>query len=155
MNPYNPYWSRQMMNFNPYQQQIFPAQMSGSLAGRIVDSFDSITADLVPMDNLGAVFIKSDGSEIQRRVWGNDGIIKITSYLAQNGVLNNKTDILSTEQEKSVLGGFDNVTIGDMKEKIDAIYSRMIEKDGAENESEHDVADGNAKAPAKRNATSK
>jgi hypothetical protein len=74
--------------------------MQMSLAGRIVDSFENITANDVPMDNVGAIFIKSDGLEIQKRFWGNDGLIKVKSYKEILDEKNENTDILSTSEEK-------------------------------------------------------
>jgi hypothetical protein len=103
-NVYNPMMNAQQRLAQMEQQYpqygMSPAQMSGTLNGRIVDDFANITANDVPMDNMGAVFIKSDGSEIQKRFWGNDGLIKVTSYKAILDDKSENSDILSTSEEK-------------------------------------------------------
>lgn len=105
MNPYQPY---SMNNYQPYQngiyqqpqmypqqmdriaqlqamqQSLHPTQMPTSyqgLMGRIVDDFGVISANDVPMDGNGAVFIKRDGSEVQIRNWTANGTIATTSYM--------------------------------------------------------------------------
>lgn len=81
-NPYIDRYAQQQQT-----QQMFPSQMSGTsqqqvqgLNGRIVDDFGTISANDVPMDTVGAIFIKSDGSEIQRRVWSSNGTISTISF---------------------------------------------------------------------------
>lgn len=74
--------SQQIPQQLPIQQQmqsIMPAQNMG-VNTRIVDGFESISANDVPMDNNGAFFVKKDGSEIQHRKWGADGKIIPISY---------------------------------------------------------------------------
>lgn len=57
-------------------QQVQPVQNQvQGLMGRLVDDFSVITANDVPMDGNGAVFIKRDGSEIQVRNWTAQGTI--------------------------------------------------------------------------------
>lgn len=99
MNPYqnnfqpapiqNPYMDR-MNQLQQYQQnlQMQPQQISGAVqqqpAGlncRIIDDFNLIVANDVPMDGNGAVFMKRDGSEVQWRNWAANGTIVTTSYL--------------------------------------------------------------------------
>lgn len=82
----NPYIDR----YAQQQQMMAGAQMSlpnqqanqqiQGLNGRIVDDFGTISANDVPMDAVGAIFIKSDGSEIQRRVWSSNGTISTISF---------------------------------------------------------------------------
>jgi len=95
-NPYgqisNPYMDR-MNQLQQYQQnlQMAPVQMSGTpqqqyqqaptgISTRIVDDFNSLSANDVPMDGNGAIFIKRDGSEIQWRNWAANGTIVTTPY---------------------------------------------------------------------------
>lgn len=100
MNPYqnnytqpmqmqNPYMDR-MNQLQQYQQslQMQPMQMPNAnqpqhmgLNCRIIDDFNSIVANDVPMDGNGAVFMKRDGSEVQWRNWAANGTIITTSYL--------------------------------------------------------------------------
>ena len=89
MQQYPNYWAN---NYQQYQQPVYPGQMMQSqqlpyvqqapvqqappgLSARIVDDFNAITANDVPMDGNGALFIKKDGSEIQLRNWTSQGTI--------------------------------------------------------------------------------
>lgn len=75
----NQYMDR-LNQLQQYQQNFQqPPQQSG-LIGRAVNDFSEIKADDVPMNGTPAIFIKSDLSEIEVRVWGKDGLIRPTSY---------------------------------------------------------------------------
>ena len=69
----NPYMDRlaQFQNQQIMQQQ----PIIQGVATRMVDDFNLITANDVPMDGTGAFFVKKDGSEIQHRVWTAQGTI--------------------------------------------------------------------------------
>lgn len=84
----NPYMDR-MAQLQQYQQGLQqPVQQSTiqsqqqpiGLNCRVVDDFNSITANDVPMDGNGAVFMKRDGSEMQWRNWAANGTIVTTPY---------------------------------------------------------------------------
>lgn len=90
MNPYqnfsqqqNPYMDR-MAQLQQYQQSLQPQVQQQSqqigLNCRIVDDFNSIVANDVPMDGNGAFFAKRDGSEVQHRNWSSNGTIQTTVY---------------------------------------------------------------------------
>lgn len=135
---------------NPYMdrlqqlqtQQMVPTQMSGAnqgLMARVIDNFDSITANDVPMSG-GALFVKSDGSEIERRVWNADGTISKTSYLPHIGDLETQTVKISSEEEKKKFEAFNDVLRGiqeDIKtinDKIDKISKPTRAKKEVEDE---------------------
>ena len=61
------------------QLQPVPNTIPG-LTGRVVDDFSVITANDVPMDGNGAIFVKSDGSEIQVRNWTAQGTIATSQF---------------------------------------------------------------------------
>lgn len=150
MQAYSPYYSPMPMYQQPYnpmmnaqqrlaqleqqypqyaQPGMSPTQMSGTLNGRIVDDFSSITANDVPMDNVGAVFFKKSGDEIQHRIWNADGTIKTTSYkpvLAPNA---QQAGISSSEVSKAEIGLSESATEGIMG-KLDEVMARLdkIEK---------------------------
>lgn len=63
-----------------FQPQMQQTQQFSGLNGRIVDDFNTLSANDVPMDGNGAIFIKKDGSEIQLRNWTANGTIQTTSY---------------------------------------------------------------------------
>lgn len=83
--PYMPNYNN--YNYQPYQYQPMqyqPAQpqynQSIGISGKLVDSFDNVTVNDVPMDGNPATFIKKDMSEIQVRMWTPQGTISTTSY---------------------------------------------------------------------------
>lgn len=140
MNMYQPY----SMNNYPQYQQIYPQQMIqqpmdrlaqlqamqnqniqqsqmqtlySGLSGRIVEDFGVITANDVPMDGSGAVFIKRDGSEIQVRNWTANGTIATTSYMPVLEPKNEQTGILSNQA-----GG---IKIDEVLGQISAVSSKV------------------------------
>lgn len=78
----NPY----MAQIGQYQPQIQPqaqTQQQSQQIGlncRVIDDFNSIVANDVPMDGNGAVFMKRDASEVQWRNWSANGTIQTTVY---------------------------------------------------------------------------
>lgn len=68
----------QMQQFQPLSQQF--RQQAPAMVGRVVNSFDEITANDVPMDSPFAIFYKADGSEIQARGWTSQGTIATRAY---------------------------------------------------------------------------
>lgn len=126
MNQYQSYYPQ---TYNAFQQNYaVPNYGHPGILTKMVDDFGYITANDVPMDGNGAIFIKKDGSEIQRRVWTAQGNIIVTSYMPQ---IANKGDLsvsLSSETEKSNLGAFNEFTetfnekMKSLNDKIDKIY---------------------------------
>jgi hypothetical protein len=123
------------------QQSLQPAQMQPAyqgLLGRVVDDFGAITANDVPMNGLGAVFIKKDGSEVQIRSWTANGTIATTSYMP---VLepNNAEANISTPSETELKFGELATLIGAVSEKVDSLSTRLdgfINKAKSKKESE-------------------
>lgn len=78
----NPYMAQ--MNQQQFQPQIQPQmqaqQQHIGLNCRVVDDFSMITANDVPMDGNGAVFMRKDASEVQWRNWTANGTIQTTVY---------------------------------------------------------------------------
>lgn len=127
MNPYPNYYP----TYNPYQQNYgVPnyAQPQPDIVTKTVDDFGYITANDVPMDGSGAIFIKKDGSEIQRRAWTAQGNIIVTSYLPQIAIQNDSVVNVSSETEKTKLGAFSEFTeafnekMKSLNDKLDKIY---------------------------------
>lgn len=84
-NPYNTMQDFYANRMNQMQQQFQQPQQTQQqftgLNGKVVDDFGIITGNDVPMDNMGAIFVKSDGTEIQRRFWNaTNGSIVTTSF---------------------------------------------------------------------------
>lgn len=107
-------------------QQMFPAQISVTNQGimaKLVDSFDSITANDVPMSG-GALFVKSDGSEIERRVWNADGTISKTAYLPHIVDLETQAVKISSEEEKTKFDAFNEV-LKDIQEDVRALNEKI------------------------------
>lgn len=115
----NPQMDR-LAQLQAMQQSLQPTQISPAfqgLMGRIVDDFGVITANDVPMDGNGAVFIKRDGSEIQIRNWTANGTISSTSFIP---VLEPKND--STGTSPSSVNG---VKLDDVLGLIEAVSSKV------------------------------
>ncbi len=107
------------------QQNYVPQQqMPVGLNGKIVDDFSTLTANDVPMDNIGAFFIKRDGSEVQHRIWGNMGNIEVTSYLPRKDENNSQVVNSSSEAEKAKFDLSDASTEAFMK-RFDDIAERI------------------------------
>ena len=122
MNPYPNYYQQ---TYNPYQQNYSVQNIvQQGIVTRMVDDFSYITANDVPMDANGAIFIKKDGSEIQRRVWTAQGNIIVTSYLPQIATKNDSMVNVSSETEKSNLGAF-NEFMGAFDEKMKSLNDKI------------------------------
>lgn len=103
------------MNYNPYLYQnnypnpnnafqpngfgISPNQ--NAIFGRMVNGFNEITANDVPMTGGFAYFPKADGSEISVRHWNNNGTISQTVYKPCIEPLSDKVDKLSSNELES------------------------------------------------------
>lgn len=98
-----------------------PVQQVQGLNGRIVDDFSMITANDVPMDAMGALFIKSDGTEIQRRVWTSNGTIATSRF---KPVLEEQSINLPQGEEKFKIELADEVSEAFMK-RFDDITERL------------------------------
>ncbi len=89
MNPYqnsyqpmqNPYMAQMQyqQNFQPQVQQIQQPPQIG-LNCRLVDDFNAIVANDVPMDGNGAIFVDRNGTEMQWRNWTPNGTIQTIVY---------------------------------------------------------------------------
>lgn len=77
-----PNYMDRITQLQQYQQNLQPQmqQLPVGLNCRIVDDFSMITANDVPMDGNGAVFMKRDCSEMQWRNWSANGTIQTTVY---------------------------------------------------------------------------
>lgn len=129
----NPYYFQQST-----YQPIMYQQTASSLNGRMVDSFDSITANDVPMSGI-SIFPTNDLSQIAIKRWTPQGTIQTNFYKAFEPTLEPKTDILSTEAEKSPYDDF-RVVIDGLKSEIETLNSKIDKlmptttKKGAANE---------------------
>jgi len=118
----NPYLDR-INNLQQYQQTLQPQQPQPGLASKIVDSFDNINVNDVPMGGQ-AVFIKNDGSEIQVRAWGKMGNIEKTSYKPFTDVSDMKEDKSTPNSAELNTEGFSAFTedfstaFAELKEQI-------------------------------------
>lgn len=98
-----------------------PAQMG--IVTQVVEEFENISVNSVPMDNNGAFFVKRDGTEIQLKRWNGNGQIETTSYLPQiqNEVVNTPQEEVRTQNDalNEVVGVFNN--------RFDGVESRISE----------------------------
>ena len=126
---YQNYVQPYQQNYSQYQQPIVqnPAvnQIIG-MTGRVVNSFDDIVANDVPMDGRSAVFPKNDFSEIQVRNWGADGKIQTTTYKPILGQNNSQTDNLSSDS-KNVKIDLSDASTEVIMRRFDDITERLVE----------------------------
>lgn len=120
----NPYMDNRMANLQALQQSLQPMQSQGLLT-RVVDNFDTITANDVPMQG-GGLFVKNDGSEIQLRQWTAQGKIETTSYLACKSNLDANMINSSTEEINSLYGANKEVLEGILN-KVDLLSDKVDE----------------------------
>lgn len=100
----NPYLDMQNQFLRPTQIPV-PNQQS-PFYGKIVESFDSVTANDVPMNGQPATFIKNDGSEIQIRVWTPQGTIATTRYMPYTEPRNENTENITGTNIDSLYDDF-------------------------------------------------
>lgn len=138
MQPYsNPYLNGtygQQMGYQQPQQQInpllqSPQQQPQGIPAVIVDDFSKILAKDVPMDNQGAFFIKSDGTEAEWRVWDASGQIKPTHYKAILDTKDSQTDKSTIDTEKLKFDLSEEVKTAFMK-RFDDVFQRLDELEG-------------------------
>ena len=106
---------------NMYNQptQIIPQyqQMQLSLQGKVVNNFDEVTANDVPMNGSVAYFPKSDLSEIECRQWNANGTISRTVY---KPILDDSNNNLNNVSSDDFSLKFDTIN-----ERLDAIQSEI------------------------------
>lgn len=108
----NPYMDRmsQMQSMQPQMNTMQMQQVYSNLSGRIVDDFSVITANDVPMDGNGAIFVKKDGTEIQVRNWTAQGTIHTNVFkpvlIDQTKDLQNSGQMDAEWLSKAVTGVF-------------------------------------------------
>lgn len=135
---------------NQQTQQAFPQQVPqaqtafNGLNGRIVDDFCTISANDVPMDATGAVFIKRDGSEIQWRMWNANGTIATTSYKPIQSVSDIQTGNVTSIDEKRKFDLSDASTeafmqrFDDINEKLEKIEKSFVKTSAPKSRKEVD-----------------
>lgn len=112
-----------MPAMNPMPTQPPVAQPQG-IVTQIVESFENISVNSIPMDNNGAIFVKNDGSEIQSRRWLSDGRMQITSYLPQQAAENSQVENNTLEGENSKITLSDELT-GAFMQRFDDLSMRL------------------------------
>lgn len=117
--PYQQYYQPQYQNQyqNQYAQQQY---VQAGLAGKIVDTFDNITANDVPMDGRYAVFVKKDGSELQTRAWTPNGTIATVTYKPYTETLADTPNKISSDEINCLRNDFNA-----LNEVINERFDRM------------------------------
>lgn len=70
----------QYVQQNQFMQQPVQQNQTQGINCVVVDDFNAISANDVPMDGKGAVFMLRDGSQIQWRNWSANGTIQTIPY---------------------------------------------------------------------------
>lgn len=147
-----PMYNQQMQtNLQPqqYQQNMFPAQMSGAtqqfqqmqsgINGKVVPAVENITANDVPMDGSVAFFPRQDMSEIYAKSWNADGTIRTIVF---KPVLNGNTNNLTQTEEKLKIGLSEDVTevfmkrFDDIADRIEKLEKSMTKSNGSRTKKE-------------------
>lgn len=120
-----PFWPQQIQQpvFERMQQNVSPSYQQ-FLNARIVDNFDNITANDVPMSG-GALFLKNDGSEVEYRAWKADGTISKLQYSLCKDDSPSPTQT-SSERESLTLDMFNEVS-ENILQRIDLLSARLEE----------------------------
>lgn len=129
-NPYLAQIGQYQQNFQPPQiQQAQQPQQQSGLVGRVVNDFSEVKADDVPMNGTPAIFIKSDMSEIEVRIWGNDGLIHPTPY---KPILEQKQqeDTNTTQMDFNALNEDVRALREDILARLDAIEKSVAKPSG-------------------------
>lgn len=111
---------------NPYMERLAQMQnmsypQSQNPSARIVDNFEAISANDVPMDGNGAVFIKRDGSEIQVRSWSANGTISRSVF---KPVLSDEGKNTLPNEAKPEYEAF-NGLLGEIGKKVDDLSLKV------------------------------
>ncbi|MCR5254612.1 MAG: hypothetical protein K6D96_01650 [Acetatifactor sp.] len=127
---------------NNYFQPFYnPSPQSQGLPGKIVNDFNEIMANDVPMNGSYAFFIKGDLSEVQARAWSPDGRIVSVPFKA---VLPVKTNNLPSETKQADLGLSEDVTkafmeqFEELKERLSSIEENFSKQSTTRRKKEGD-----------------
>lgn len=139
-NPYQNYQSypnyqNQYSNVIP-SQNINQFQMQNGIMGKVVDNFDMITANDVPMSGEPATFIKRDLSEVQVRMWSPNGQISTTSYKPFLEPKDTEVTNVSTDEIKSLYGSLDAFK-SDVMARLDRL-DELLTKNGTKRGAKQD-----------------
>ena len=102
-------------------QQSMSQQNMNQVPTMITNDFSNISVNNIPMDNNGALFIKSDRSEIVSKHWMPDGTVQTTLYLPQ---IENTVENVSSETIERQNDAFNEFTRA-FDEKINTLFNRL------------------------------
>lgn len=112
-----PYYQQYQQNYIP-QAQVQPIQ--NGIYGRLVDSFDMITANDVPMSGEPATFIKRDLSEVQVRMWNSNGQIVTNVYKPDRATKTEDTTNVSSDDLKCLYN-----SMSDLQTSLNARFDKI------------------------------
>lgn len=100
-----------------------PQVQTATVPGKIVNDFNEVMANDVPLDGRVAVFMKNDYSEMQARSWQPDGTIRTVRFTAAIPQAKNEPQV---EQKTPEMANFDVLNgiaeqIATLNEKIDRL----------------------------------
>lgn len=130
---FNPYMQR-MENLQQFQQTLQPQLQNNpnltpglnmlASIGKVVESMDIVKVTDIPMDGNIYYFPKADGTEIYSKQFMPNGQTRILTF---KPILEDDTNILSSEQEKSLYEALNSVLVGiqedvrTLNDKVDKI----------------------------------
>lgn len=124
-----PYLDR-LSQLHAMQQNLQPQQFYG-LNGRVVDSFESIMANDVPMDGTFAMFPKRDMSEVCVKYWTGEGKIATLTF---RPISEAHIDASIESESRAKLDELGSA-LGGIYEKIEALSLKVDEALKAKNPS--------------------
>lgn len=136
-NNYGYYPYQQYQQQYPQYSNVIPVQnQSQGVFGRVVDSFDTISANDVPMSGEPTTFVKRDLSEVQVRMWSPNGQIMTTSFKPIQSEKVAEVVNVSNNEIKSLYETLDSLQTGlnARLDKIEEYFSKSNAKRGAKSD---------------------
>lgn len=132
--PYQQY--QQQYPYQQYSNVIHVQNQSQGVFGKVVDSFDTISANDVPMSGEPTTFVKRDLSEVQVRMWSPNGQIMTTSFKPSESKNDVQMTNVSTNEIKSLYETLDSLQTGlnARLDKIEEYFSKQNAKRGAKSD---------------------
>ena len=116
--------------FNQFQPPVFQQPVPQNNNTRLVNNFNEIQVNEIPMDGSYKLFAKSDMSEVQARAWNNNGTISIMEYSLKKPLEIEKANNVSTTDFKAEIQPILD-EIKALNDKIDKITNVGGKKNGS------------------------
>lgn len=99
---------------NLYQPPQAPQTYLPPLRAKMISSIDEVSAQDVPMDGFGAIFLTSDRNAVYTKNWAPDGTIKTERYIREQ-----------VEERPSPEASYDQTNLSDITNELSDIKERL------------------------------